>query len=1073
MMNQDIELNDFDDLIQGDAASGEPEDIRTFKNGKIIIKGSKILKFIFVFLAIAIFITLGILFKKQINDFFVKTFGATSDKQTNYEKQFTKSRAIYATTKGLYKFTKNLRPQDIVKGLDVDLFDNDRKIKPGDYNIKILPGSYNFSIIIDLQNNNNFENKKISTLLKFLSSLKVKVSNKDIKKRFNLFAYYKNRPQEILSNKKQLSLKAIIKICNSQSNSRKKTDIIKYALNKLAKKDLNTHQIIYISDYDITEKKSFKPVFLYNFFKKNINYQFYAFSFGKNISSDSNPFSYLKNNHKDFKRARWNFGNFSLNSSMNKKLYSQLEEILTKAPPVRGIEFEYFPKKTYFKDDAKNKHELTIKLRKARNDLKLTALPKQLYTPHYYLYKLSNKYDFSTTKITLTDDKTFTSKNEFIIGLKSKSINIQKTIGKIANLLDSEIVAGLHNSTFLLKTKDKINYPKKIAILKKQNKIFKQIRFITKNRYFPDELHIKEKKPNNELVLNWQKRILQKNKKLQNINFKNKVFMFVNGESNFKNQNIKKIKKFRLAPYNANKNNPLINSSILLETLTRDWNIKYDFVQPIISSSPGYTSKDSYINYTSGFDLLNGLNEIINDNSAVNSFIFIGNSSIIPSLWPKDNIGLDKEFKNIYATLNRLKAIVIAPLPSYKKNIKIVPQKNLFTAIALNYYEKRSISYQRNQVPEQGFKQWYPIPGENIYSIKRKKICGGNSIAAAGLIPIIAIIKNRIKDISNADISEIIYNSVSKRGDLINKNLIHNRGIVTPRMLTKIISNRIFQRKNIINFNNLKKMAYVHIDTILYGKFSNEVHAATGITALPYKKEARFTKTYQYYDRSFLFSGIKQGDALYNLNSKFNVSQIERKELAVISFRGTVFLLCTRNRHRGWILNLESIIPSKNINGSQHIQYDDKNNLIFIFTGHGEILAIDMLRGLIQNIFIKTKDKFTYEGKSLPTDHGMGNGYLKIDAQNQNIWVYGTGSRYLKLFHYKRQNNNLFITYNNDADCNKKAITSTQMLADTKIIHRFSPPILFTTGTINIIGYPEKGEKDGIYLKFDLNGKKI
>ena len=58
----------------------------------------------------------------------------------------------------------------------------------------------------------------------------------------------------------------------------------------------------------------------------------------------------------------------------------------------------------------------------------------------------------------------------------------------------------------------------------------------------------------------------------------------------------------------------------------------------------------------------------------------------------------------------------------------------------------------------------------------------------------------------------------------------------------------------------------------------------------------------------------------------------ERQELAIISHRGLIFLLCTRNSHRGWILNTGSGLARKGV------AFDSDNKIVFFSTEREEKL---------------------------------------------------------------------------------------------------------------------------------------
>jgi len=361
------------------------------------------------------------------------------------------------------------------------------------------------------------------------------------------------------------------------------------------------------------------------------------------------------------------------------------------------------------------------------------------------------------------------------------------------------------------------------------------------------------------------------------------------------------------------------------------------------------------------------------------------------------------------------------------------------------------------------------LPGHDIYSKKINSYSDGNAIAAAFLVPALARTAAALTNYSSFyEFADILQNGSRLRGEVGLKNKYYNKGSLFLPLLTRLTANRIYQKNNILSFSHLKKVAYIHIDTLLFGKFANDIGAVTSLIPFAGSRQGTFTRTYQYYDRAFTFSGIRAADALYNLNTPMHLTAIEKKELAVVAYRGCIFLLCTRNRHRGWILNLESIIPAGGVKNSRYMQFDSNDGLLFVMSGHGEILVIDSKTGLLQKLVINSGGIVTSE-KALATDHGQANCYFAVDGKYNNLWIYGSGSRYMTLLGYRRSGSTVYLNYNRHKECNKTPLNLGPVSSAAAISKIFSPPVLFKTGSLNFIVYPS-GKRKAAYIISDRHG---
>jgi len=888
---------------------------------------------------------------------------------------------------------------------------------------------------------------------------------KVIKKTYSFYSYRSYKPHCYFKTAGFLPVGWVSGLASHTKPGRK--PLLSYVLKSLQHDKQRNFQVIYISDRTVTKNPLFNSEEIYNLLKKNINFQLYNIKLNNRHSPLSkDPFAYLKENPSDFHRNKWAFGIFQF--PFTKTLKRTINTCLTKAVPIKKLEIEYFPDKKMLdidSDTIKNSRKISIRIRRKPKDLELSNLPSIHFNPATYHYKIPSTFNFAQDNALIKTEKgTFYSPTLFIVGVKKKALNKQRILSKTANILRGEIKAIIKSGIVLVKSSStNINFAAVLNTIKNNKKLYSSISLISPHVYFKRGTTTTTEKIENPANHNWHSRFSRK-KKIAPVEFNGDLFLFCGGS---KFPSVDGISEKRTIHLHHRQNTSTDNDksvSMISELFTERWNISFSKVHRFTSSSKQQSkNKKQYL--VPSFQVLSALDSIATF-SGTNTLAYFDNAGIIPEMWPTKSSRLFVQ--HLLKETGAKKTFLIAPFPQVLASTKIKAYANLYLAASLSKNTEGLRLTDFNNRKHLTYKQLYYLPGKDIYSKKAELYGNGNGLAAAQLVPLFGHIITSMKTPHFYQVAEILKNSAEFRGELGLTPFIHNTGMITGRMFFKVLNDRIVQLHNIMDFRKFKKMAYKHIDTLLYGSFKRGQHAAAGITALPTGIKGGFYKTYQFYDRSFTYSGVPVADAIYNLNNPFRLSNLERKELAITAYRGCVFLLCTRNRHRGWIMNLESIVPGGNKRDRKYIQFDKNDSLVFIYTGHGEIIAADVNNGLMQKFNISYGRNKTATEKALAIDHALSNGYYYVDGRFNNIWIYGCGSSNLVLLKYKRIKNTLYIDFDPKLECNKTKLLTQGIKHGLPLGKVFSPPVVYESGSINFIVNSGSATK---YIRYDKNGK--
>ena len=258
--------------------------------------------------------------------------------------------------------------------------------------------------------------------------------------------------------------------------------------------------------------------------------------------------------------------------------------------------------------------------------------------------------------------------------------------------------------------------------------------------------------------------------------------------------------------------------------------------------------------------------------------------------------------------------------------------------------------------------------------------------------------------------------------------------------------------------SNLRSNAYRHVSTLLSGRW-HERPGRSILKVLPSNIRGPFFRTYQFFDRSRCVTGFSGGNALYDKHTPFPLSGEERRELALVSHRGLIFTLCTRNRHRGWILNAGSMLARRGY------AVDAGAALLVLATVRGELLFADIAGGRLLRVVMKDETgRILKRGVSLKTDHVRNGANLLMDSTRRKIWLYGSGSGFINCLSYRRTGNCVRVVYDSRMDCNSRPLYSTEK--DGRIV---SDPVLFPSGTINTIIRVKHGK--AVYVRINSEGR--
>lgn len=994
---------------------------------------------------------------------------------TALQQQLERGRKVVIETIDLQHFAPQLRPGQVRPGTDLDLLDKGRPVDPARYRVHSTLGDLQLILAVDVRTRNPVAlqayRKYVTGLVASLQEMPLTIQGQRIKKRFRLYGYRGHAPRLLAGDRNrltQLAAGAVLPV----NPYRVRKPLLPYLLQHLARGGPGNFQVLYLSDYDAGQCPAFASEPVFNFLKRHTGYQIYNIRLdGRNADKDRDFFSYLSRNPGDFRRAGWAFGLFQVDKTRKDVLPPGLQEKLSHTPVIERLEISYYPDRNHIPgDERRARRRISLRLRRTPFTHTKRELPDIHYTPRYYRFLLPSGYDFTRQQALQATGRGWQAEDQVLVLLDENCPDFQARVGRIANCFQAEISAADRCGLFLLTLPGGARDLQQGRIRLAQEQGLKDdVRLLCAHPFFEREIASGPKNDSNPNLQDWEQRTGINESGSPGQGFPGTLFLFHTARSMRGGAWCGSFRSHDLFPADSLSNQRPLFGQALQEACHDGWPVHYRQAVLYGSSSVQFKEQGKTHILAAGYDILVFLHRMLQSVGSNDMAVAVmDNAGCIPELWPPSGAKANSSLVVLLQRLADKRVYLVAPLPGQGTLPPLTPRRNLFLGLSLQWHS-RPLLHNPERVPNPGFKHWFPAPGRDIYCSNDKRFSSGNALAAAALAPPLALALAGIPHGAHYDLAEALLASSELRGELGLARQVVNRGLITPSLLHWVVSNRRFQKQAVLDYRSLKKMSYIHVDNLLYGAFTKGVHEATHIKALPYNAHGRFTRTYQYYDRSRTFSGIAMADALYNLKTPLAVQGKEREELALVAFRGSVFLLCTRNSHRGWILNLESIIPRNGRGMAGPIRFDQDDRLVFFHTGHGELIAADLESGLLQELHLYIDGVPRPSQQGLATDHALGNGYLALDEQHNRLWIYGGGSRYLVRLAYRRTGQQVRLDYDSKLDCNKQPLFPRPINVTRRPAQLFSAPAIFRSGSFNLIIHAANPG----YLRFDRKGNRF
>jgi hypothetical protein len=480
------------------------------------------------------------------------------------------------------------------------------------------------------------------------------------------------------------------------------------------------------------------------------------------------------------------------------------------------------------------------------------------------------------------------------------------------------------------------------------------------------------------------------------------------------------------------------------------------FAKPLFYSASTFMTGSAQTNtvFVSGFEMLAVLDLLTREAALSNSIVLASSRALLPTAWEPSPSAQAHISSMLETTRSRGLSIFV---PGDTESASSIPPK---TDPLIQIFPTDTIaSIKAHYRPE----TFLPAPALTGFAPSRlpgEKFSGA-APAAAWAAGMACMARSIVPQASPAEISEILLRSSELRGEILPVRSFFNHGLLSPRLVSSVSSNRKFFSNLLLRFERMAENPYKDAESLFCDGFLKTLAPGTHILPIPETLiEKRFTKAYQYFDRNALYSGRPTTAPRYDANESFIPTNAERQELALVSWKGSLFLFCTRNGNRGWIINYGSL-PAE---GAAH-GFDADDGLFFLATRHGEIIILDPASGLMLPVVMQTSSgNFRYA--AIPTDHGNGQLSMSVDARHNALWITGSGSRFLTRLTWSRTGGLVYVRYDEDLDAHKIPLADVPFSPLTQLDHYISPAILHANGTFNIL----KSGKQPQYLRFDARG---
>jgi len=965
-----------------------------------------------------------------------------SSQGTALEQELAAGRQIIIETGPLGEIAPFLHPERLIPGVDLDLLDEGQRVAPANYRLEFEWQVPQIIILLDLKNPATpLVRSRLKDLLQQITALITKKRENEPDTLCSLWTWDQGRPvQRLAATPVQDDL--LTGFADARGTWSAGESMLHTVLSTCTNQRDSNQIVIHIADYPATISGKFSSEKLYTILKKHPRTAIAGLRLNPAAERDTryeDPVRYMAENARDFILPDWAF----LSENVLTNTPPSLAFLLERKAPVRSIRFIYKPDQSIL-DAALEKpgmmRRISLSLRRYPRDLKLSALSSASFAPDVYKTHLTAQVHRSQSLQPETNSRFRIIPREWIFGLTPGTRNIQYTAGRLAAASRSVLTAALPGGIFLAKSMES-NATIPAAV--------DGIGFTAPHLVFPELLE-----EASSVKSNLASRYYHTNRSAV-LDVRTPLLLALTGLEGLSHEDFDDPASI---PFGLNvslsNNKTLQPATSILDALSQPSGLRFrnsSFLQ--LTPYPDQSEGKGRI-MVSGFEMLAVLDKLTRDPACSNGILFAGSAAVFPSSW-KGLSAVQGQIADLLKKLAQRGIHVIIPWEGPTGEFSLPLPENL-----LAVHPVHTVDRIHSPIRAESFLQ---APGSFALApaLLPDGKYAGPAVAAAWAAGMVARIRQSIPGIPVAGISDILLRSSEMRGDVLASRSFFNHGILSPKILPEVISNRMEISGIPLRFSRMAQDPYHDAASLFCDGFLNSLAPGTLILPLPGSlKNKRFTRAYQYFDRTAFYHGMPTTAPRYDANKTFIPTKDEREELALVFWRGSMFLFCTQNGNRGWIVNYESL-PSR----GDAVCIDDDDEVLFLATRHGEILAIDPTTGLLLNMTIESSGT-SFRYPAIPVDHGNGQLTLALDARHNILWWTGSGSRYLTRLSWSRSGGQIFARYDSRIDAHTIPLSDTPFPPTTSMDRLLSPVVLHANGTFNILTSGVKPR----YLRFDHQG---
>ncbi len=1038
------EIDDVGAILQDSSSNDdylpvEPEPlVETWVGGRRVDPGRNMFRLLAIIASLAIFVFIILLLAGLLDS------TQSGPQGTPLQRELAEGRQVIIEAGPLGAIAPFLHPDRLIRGNDIDLVDHGVRVSPGQYRFEFEWQTPQILILLDFSRPlTDAQKSRLRDLLGVVSSAILKKQENEPETLCSVWTWDQGRPL-LHTAARPVSQTDLQGLANLSGTWAPKNSMLLSALASATGNPDANSIILHFSDYSPAASKDFSSERFYTLLKQQPRTAIAGLRLGDERPGEKreDPLRYVSDNAADFVLPNWAF----ICENVITNTPAALGVLLSRRAPVQTLRIIYKPDESIL-DEATTLRSLSISLRVRPRDLKLTTLNARLYSPRAYRPVLDGTTPELQRVIPASNGMAARVEREWIFGVSPGSRKIQYSAGRLAARMDSVILAALPGGFFLARSmQTNMNQdtdPPDIGL-------HPDITFLSPHLAFPEEIQPVQSIKSNLASVFFSPRTGAP------VEIASPLLIAATRLENVSHPAIRTMQLARLgnpALYTNTSGNDTAHA--LLDAVSLPCNAGYRRVG-LFSASPLATGAGTAGRvFVSGFEMLAVIDSLGRDTSASNGTLLLSSQALTASAWGP---GVTESLNTLIRGLAARGITLITPgddPETSQPDFSINNLVRVFPVDTIDQIRSPRRAEQFARVPAGYALAPASLPGSRL---------SGPALSAAWAAGMACRIRSLSPDAGTGVIAEVLLRSSELRGEILASRSFLNHGLLSPRILPAVISNRNELASMMLRFSRMAHNPYKDAESLFCDGFLKTLAPGTMIIPLPEALAGkRFTRAYQYFDRKALYHGVPATAPRYDANEPFAPSQDERDELALVAWRGSLFLFCTRNGNRGWIINYESL-PSH----GQSFGFDQDDGLFFLATRHGEIMVLDPASGLILPVAIQTASGI-FRYPAIPTDHGNGQLSIAVDARQNTLWITGSGSRYLTRLTWTRSGGLVHIRYQEEIDAHGLVLADAPFSPLAPLDNYLSPAILHGNGTFNVLTSGKKPR----YLRLNARGALI